>query len=226
MTKRWLLILLFSSSGYAQDQTTQLLIEQDQLIKEIQRDLRQLRGEYEQLQHQLKILQQNQQDIQKRFAGATNTSPTLPPTTIEKPTPPVLPSPPLSAPSASPPTALPEYQQAFDWLQRGQLDKAILAFEAFVKQSPTGDYADSAHYWLGEAYYAKRDFVSALATFKKLVDNYPDSPHKPHALLKIGFSYNELGDNSSARQVLEQLRQTFPHTLVARLAEERLHKLR
>jgi tol-pal system protein YbgF len=235
------LSLLISSGGHAQDRTAQILIEQDQLIKDLQREIRQLRGDNEQINHQLKILQQNQRDIEQRLTGNPPKNDPPPPLmpnmsmgmsgmnntmgmTSPPPQTPVLPALSLADPKTT--TAPPDYQQAFDLLQRGQFDKAIPAFDSFVKQSPTGDYADNAQYWLGEAYYAKRDFVGALAAFKKLVDNYPDSPKKSHALLKIGFSYDELGDKISARQTLEQLRKEFPSTTPSRLAEERLKKLR
>jgi tol-pal system protein YbgF len=237
------------------DRIEKTLIEQDQLIKDLQREVRQLRGDNEQINHQLQQLQQNQRDAEQRLTGINPPKTPSPITGMTgmnnmtgnlninngmgmsgmgmsgmgmNSTPPsqtpVLPALSLADPKTT--TAPPEYQQAFDLLQRGHYDKAIPAFDSFVKQSPTGDYADNAQYWLGEAYYSKRDFVGALAAFKKLVDNYPDSPKKSHALLKIGFSYDELGDKISARQALEQVRKDFPSTNPARLAEERLKKLR
>lgn len=255
MKKLIFLSLMLCGTAHAQDQRRmdQLLIEQDQLIKDLQREVRQLRGDNEQINYQLKSLQQNQRDIEQRLTGINppkNPSPVMPsmnnsgmgmsgmnvtgnlnqnngmasmnpPPVINQP--PVLPALSLADPKTT--TAPPDYQQAFDLLQRGHYDKAIPAFDSFVKQSPTGDYADNAQYWLGEAYYSKRDFVGALAAFKKLVDNYPDSPKKAHALLKIGFSYDELGDKIGARQTLEQVRKEFPSTSPARLAEERLKKL-
>lgn len=250
--KRWFFLALsMNTVVYAQnfsvdknDRVEKTLIEQDQLIKDLQREIRQLRGDHEQINHQLQILQQNQRDIEQRL-GKTDLSKTPSPpispvigmgmtgnmninngmginlTPLTQP--PILPALSLADPKTT--TAPPDYQQAFDLLQRGHYDKAISAFDSFVKQSPTGDYADNAQYWLGEAYYSKRDFVGALAAFKKLVDNYPDSPKKSHALLKMGFSYNELGDKTNARQTLEQIRKDFPSTNPARLAEERLKKL-
>lgn len=243
MKKLFFLALAASATVQAQnfsvdknDRIEQTLIEQDQLIKDLQREVRQLRGDNEQINHQLQQLQQNQRDIEQKIGktpeipktgmgmsgsmGMMNTTPAPLPTMQT----PVLPALSLADPKTT--TATPEYQQAFDLLQRGHYDKAIPAFESFIKQSPTGDYADNAQYWLGEAYYSKRDFVGALASFKKLVDNYPDSPKKSHALLKIGFSYDELGDKIAARQALEQLRKEFPSTTPARLADERLKKLR
>ncbi len=162
---------------------------------------------------------QANRDFKVEFGKAVSPASSISPTR-----PPVLPTLSLADPKIT--TAPPEYQQAFDLLKRGHYDKAILGFESFIKQSPTGDYADNAQYWLGEAYYLKRDFVGAVTEFKKLVNYYPDSPKKSYALLKIGFCLDEFGDNSGARQTLEQVRKDFPNTNPARLAEERLKKLR
>jgi tol-pal system protein YbgF len=257
MKKLLFLALAASATVHAQnfsvdknDRVEKTLIEQDQLIKDLQREVRQLRGDNEQINHQLQKLQQNQRDIEQKI-GKTSEPPKMDMgmtgmsgttgnlninngmgmsgmnSTTPAPLPmmqtPVLPALSLADPKTT--TAPTDYQQAFDLLQRGHYDKAIPIFESFIKQSPTGDYVDNAQYWLGEAYYSKRDFVGALASFKKLVDNYPDSPKKSHALLKIGFSYDELGDKIAARQALEQLRKEFPSTTPARLADERLKKL-
>jgi TolA-binding protein len=44
-------------------------------------------------------------------------------------------------------------------------------------------------------------------------------------MLKIGYSYYELGQLDQARAVLEDLRSRYPGTTAARLAEERIHIL-
>lgn len=243
-------VLQAQSFSVDNDRAAQILLEQDQLIRDLQREVRQLRGNNEQINHQLKLLQQNQRDLEQRLTktdapkivpppstvnssmngmgmSAMNPAPNPPPIQIQAPH--QLPAPVLPALSLADPkttTAPQDYQQGFDLLQRGKYDQAVQHFENFIKQSPTGDYADNAQYWLGEAYYSKQDFVGALAAFRKLVDNYPDSPKKPHALLKMGFSYDELGDRIHARQILEQIVKDFPATMPARLAAERLKKRR
>jgi len=240
-------VLQAQSFSVDNDRTAQTLLEQDQIIRDLQREVRQLRGDNEQINHQLKLLQQNQRDLEQRLTKTAAPTIVPPPSNVNSSMngmgmsampsnvpPPIqmphqLPAPVLPALSLADPnttTAPQEYQQAFDLLQRGKYDQAAQLFENFIKQSPTGDYADSAQYWLGEAYYSKQDFVGALAAFRKLVENYPDSPKKAHALLKMGFSYDELGDRINARQVLEQVVKEFPSTMPARLAAERLKKRR
>ncbi|MBI2970470.1 MAG: tetratricopeptide repeat protein, partial [Gammaproteobacteria bacterium] len=54
---------------------------------------------------------------------------------------------------------------------------------------------------------------------------YPDSQKLTDALLKVGYSFHELGRIDEAKQQLEDLKQRFPGTTAARLAEERLRKI-
>ncbi len=118
------------------------------------------------------------------------------------------------------------YQQAFDLLKVGRYDQATKAFQDFLAQYPNGGYADNAQYWLGEAYYVTRQFPQALAEFTKLVTDHPDSSKASHALLKIGYIHHEMGDVAQARKVLQDLIARFPDTAAARLAQERLQRLK
>jgi len=52
------------------------------------------------------------------------------------------------------------YRQAFDLLKAGKFDVAANALQGFLKDYPNGRFADNAQYWLGEAYYVSRKFVS------------------------------------------------------------------
>jgi TolA-binding protein len=62
--------------------------------------------------------------------------------------------------------------------------------------------------------------------YQKLVANYPDSQKLTHSMLKIGYTYYELGQMDQARTVLEDLKTRYPGTTAARLAEERLQRMK
>jgi tol-pal system protein YbgF len=117
------------------------------------------------------------------------------------------------------------YHDAFSLLKAGEYDESIAAFTDFLVQFPNSQYADNAQYWLGETYYVKREFEPALVEYRKLIDTYPESKKRSHAMLKIGYSYHELGQLDQARAVLEDLRNRYAGTTAARLAEERIHIL-
>ncbi len=118
------------------------------------------------------------------------------------------------------------YSEAFSLLKKGQHKQARDQFRSFLKQYPDSQYADNAQYWLGEAYYAKRDFESAIKEYKLLMSHYPESGKLSHAQLKIGYCYDELGQTNYARGELEDLISRYPGTSAAHLAEERLSRIR
>ncbi len=117
------------------------------------------------------------------------------------------------------------YHDAFNLLKAGSYEKSIVAFTDFLAQFPNSQYADNAQYWLGETYYVKREFEPAVVEYRKLIDTYPASKKRSHAMLKIGYSYHELGQLDQARAVLEDLRNRYAGTTAARLAEERIQIL-
>ncbi len=117
------------------------------------------------------------------------------------------------------------YREAFRLLKAGQYDESITAFSEFLQLYPNSQYADNAQYWLGETHYVKRQFEPAIMEYRKLIETYPASKKRSHAMLKIGYSYHELGQVDKARAVLEDLRNGYAGTTAARLADERIQRI-
>ena len=115
-----------------------------------------------------------------------------------------------------------EYQRAFKLLKQSQYDQAIKAFAKFVGAHPDNQYSDNAQYWMAEALYVKRQYEDAIREYNNLVSNYPESQKVPHGLLKIGYSYQELGKAEEAKLWYTDVRQRFPGTTASRLADDRL----
>lgn len=139
--------------------------------------------------------------------------------------------PPSSAMGAAPPPPNPEqeqaaYDKAFDLLKNGHYDDAIAGFQDMLRKFPGGRLVDNAQYWIGEADFAQRRFKEAGNEFKKVINGYPQSPKVPDAMLKLGFSFYELGEWSKARATLEQLKVRYPQSTAAQLAERRLQKMK
>jgi tol-pal system protein YbgF len=139
---------------------------------------------------------------------------------------PVPGSAPLTVAAAQPPSEDASYQSAFDLLKTGQYDKSITAFGDFLTRFPGSPHADNAQYWLAEAYYVTHRYEPAISEYNKLVGSYPESQKLTHALLKVGYSYHELGKIPEAKATLEDLKLRYPGTTAARLADERLQRIR
>lgn len=118
------------------------------------------------------------------------------------------------------------YQAAFNLLKAGRYDQAAKSFRKFLAEYPTGKFADNAQYWLGESYYVTRNFDSALREFNTLVSSHPDSQKITHALLKIGYIHDELGQKEKAREILTSLTNDYPQSTAAGLATKRLERMR
>jgi len=114
-----------------------------------------------------------------------------------------------------PKTILPEgsvrdrYNFAFGLLRRLKTDKAETAFKEFLEAHEADPLAHNARYWLGETYYARRDYRQAATAF---VTGYSKSPTGPKArdnLLKLGMSLVRLEQNEDACASFEELLAKF-----------------
>ncbi|MEO7557874.1 MAG: tol-pal system protein YbgF [Gammaproteobacteria bacterium] len=127
---------------------------------------------------------------------------------------------------ASDTAELTAYQEAFTLLKKGQYDKAITGFTNYLTRYPQGKNADNAQYWLGEAYYVKRNFKQAQQAFETLLNRYPNTSKRADATLKLGFIHYEQGRWGDARKSLDDVKTNYPGTSAAQLAENRLQKMK
>jgi tol-pal system protein YbgF len=115
-----------------------------------------------------------------------------------------------------------DYRAAVELVKASKFDDAVAALRAFIARYPRHDYADNAQYWLGEAFYAQKDYPRALVEFRRVVEVYPRGNKVPDALLKVGYCYRALGQGEKARAVLEQVVNIYPKSEPATLAAKRL----
>lgn len=115
-----------------------------------------------------------------------------------------------------------DYRAAVELVKAGKHDEALVALRAFVSANPRHDYADNAQYWLGESYYAQKDYPHALAEFRTTIETYPRGNKVPDALLKVGYCYGAMGQLDKAKAVFEQVVNLYPNSEPAALASKRL----
>ncbi|MGH8177458.1 MAG: tol-pal system protein YbgF [Steroidobacter sp.] len=198
----------------------QSLLDLSQRIEAVQAETRTLRGQLDELQHNLGRTQEQQRelygDVDRRLAAIEGSGPTG---GVSAP------------PSRAGGLPVPEgddranYQAAFDLLKDGKYPEAISGFKQFLTTFPDSGLADNAQYWLGEAHYVTKQYPDALRDFRTILEKYPDSRKTPDALLKIGYCNYELKNWPEARSALGQVVQRFGDTTAARLASQRLAKM-
>jgi len=119
-----------------------------------------------------------------------------------------------------------EYRMALALVQQENYAEAIPRLRSYLRKYPDTPLSDNAQYWIGESYYAQRDFNNAILAFYDVTRRYPKGDKVCAAMLKQGFAFAELGDAADARIVLERLIQTHPDCDEADRARVKLASLR
>jgi tol-pal system protein YbgF len=132
-----------------------------------------------------------------------------------------------SAPAASltPTQVKGIYDNAYLDLSRGNYSLALMGFRDYLIKSPESELSDNAQYWVGECYYAQRDFHKAVEEFSKVEATYPKGDKVPAAKLKIAYSLLQLEDRAGARKELRDLVTRFPNSEEANQARAKLQSL-
>jgi tol-pal system protein YbgF len=207
-------------------------------LDEVRRENRQLRGEIENLGHEIEQLKRKQRDIyldidQRLNAGqGAGALPSTGRAVVPEPAGAGAPvvavdrsAAPVSSGNRSKVQA--EYQAAYDLLspQQRRYDDAAKAFAQFLKKYPNDPLAPNAQYWLGEANYVSQHNAEAQEAFELVVSRYPDSTKAPGALFKIGRLQQAAGKTSAAQASYEKVLKDYPDSPAAGLARQRLDLL-
>ena len=118
------------------------------------------------------------------------------------------------------------YQRGAEALDGRRYADARAAWAELLNKHPKSDYADNARYWIGESYYAEKDFASAILEFDKVVRDYPGGDKVAAALLKQGLAFLEIGEKEGGVATLQDVVKKYPKSEEAKKAKERLQKLK
>jgi tol-pal system protein YbgF len=185
-------------------------------LNQLQQAITMLTGQLEQLQYRNQQLQQQMEKMQADYeyrleqmekgGGRPGGAPPPRPNTQAAAPPP----PPSSAAAPSAAGADQLYNDAFKKLQDGDYAGAERGFKAFLQSNPKHTLAGNAQYWLGETYYARRDYQDAMTAFAEGYKVYRTSPKGPDNLLKLGVTLAVLGRKPDACAVFAKFSQDYP----------------
>jgi len=216
-----------------------LLLRLDSLQQEVQ----QLRGDNDVSTRSLENIKKRQRDLyididrrllqlERRVSGSSSVAPPAvspsvditPSSVSAKPT--EIKRPQKQSSATNEVEAQKAYQKAFDLLRDLRYEQAISAFRHFLSQYPNSRYSHIAQYWLGEAGYARSQFAAAIKDYQALLDHHANSPKRPQAMLKIGYSYYKLKNIKAAKASFEKVVKTYPGTTEAGQAQKMLKDLK
>lgn len=181
-------------------------------LTSVEEEMRQLRGDLESVQYQLRDMQQRRVSAS---GGRQEVSPPRPATTTST----------SAAVSSGAQDDQSAYLAAFGKLKSGAYGDAIGAFEKFLGDHTSSAYAPNAQYWIGEAYYVQKKWDSAWKAFEQVGSNYPDSLKAADARFKQGLIRVDQGKISEARTIMQEVTSQYAGSSAARLAAERLQRM-
>ncbi|WP_303292494.1 tol-pal system protein YbgF [Marinobacter sp. ST-43] len=201
------------------------------MIQQLQREVRDLRGQVEEQQHQISRLQQQGRDRyvdldqrilelskavesgasaaqQPTAAGASADSGRLKPTRVYR---------------SPEPEEQKTYNDIIDLIRnKKDYDTAITRLYEFVDTYPEGDLTVNAYYWLGEVYLAKPQLEQARQAFTIVATRYSDHRKAPDAVYKLGVTLDRLGEKDEARRRMSSVVEQYPDSGAAELAQKYL----
>lgn len=116
------------------------------------------------------------------------------------------------------------YDIAYQNLMNENYQLSLLNFRSFLDRYPAASLSGNAQYWIGEVYYAQRQFDVSIEQFRKVVEEYPGHAKVPAAYLKIALCFEEMQDLPTAKRYLNYLIGHYSDSREAELARDRLRE--
>lgn len=101
------------------------------------------------------------------------------------------------------------YQIALNNYKGQRYREAIRQFANLLAKDMNNDLSDNCQYWIGECYYALKDFKKAVVEFEK-VFTFSKNNKEDDAQLKLGLCYINLRDKEKAQLELNRLLTNYP----------------
>jgi len=114
------------------------------------------------------------------------------------------------------------YKLAYGLLEAGQVVAARTLFEEFLEKWPNDAYSDNALYWIGESYYAEKDYRLAALTFQRVRTDFVKGDKSKDALLKLGFCFFAMEKYKESLPFLREFVKRFGKTALAKKAKKKM----
>lgn len=84
--------------------------------------------------------------------------------------------------------------------------------------------SDNCQYWIGEAYFAKKEFEQAIIEFDKVLF-FANNNKREHSIYKIAFCHENLGEKKQALEMYKRYLADYPNGDYSKLALKKLDEL-
>lgn len=101
-----------------------------------------------------------------------------------------------------------QYQYAFSFIQKNELDKGFKAMEMFLASNPEGQLAGNAKFWLGRIHLLEKRMPQAAQQLLALIEEHPNHAKRVDALLDLADVLIALDSKPDACDALAEFRRS------------------
>jgi tol-pal system protein YbgF len=202
-------------------QQTKSMLDMQGQIDALKIEIRNLRGQNEELAHGLRDAEKREKDFYvdldtrlRHFESAEKTA-----QAASNPVPVVAAAP---ADPNDPALENRAFEAAYGLFKAADYANAAKAFQEFLKKYPGSVHAPNANYWLGDAQFALKDYRGALGTYQGLLKAVPGYPKAADVLFNIAGCQQELKQDAAVKKTLKQLIAKYPSSEAAAKAKKLL----
>ena len=116
-----------------------------------------------------------------------------------------------------------KYIESLSHYQNGEWNASLDKFQFLIQVDSNHDLAENCQYWIGEVYYALKDFRRSIKEFEK-VFTFPGTNKSDDAQFKLGLCYVNIGQIDKAKQEFENLLEFYPNSEYYKRSQEYLKK--
>jgi tol-pal system protein YbgF len=116
------------------------------------------------------------------------------------------------------------YDNAMKAFKARKYDSARKGFKALVDSGSDTELANRSKYWLGETYFAQKNYKDALPLFQDVL-KIKNSEKKADAQFMIARAYENLGSKAKAKAAYEKVVKNYPMSKNVKTAKARWAKL-
>jgi tol-pal system protein YbgF len=187
-------------------------------------ELRKLRGQNEELVHNLAEAEKRQKDfyidldtrVRHLETSATSAAPAVAPERVDGTR--DVPADPVGENRA--------FEAAYNFYKSENYQNAVASFRDFLKNYPQSVHEANVYYWMGNANFLLKDCKGSVSSYQALIEKYQDHPRVPEAMLNIASCQQDLNNKTAARKTLKQLISQFPGSDASEKAKKRLATLK
>ena len=102
-----------------------------------------------------------------------------------------------------------EYQNAHHLYMAGNYIQSLEKFQFLLDNNISNELADNCQFWIGQIYFLKNDYLSAINEFNKVL-NYKNNNKSADSIYKIGLCFMKLNNIKDAISSFETIIKDYP----------------